>query len=149
MTLKDQLSDDLKDAMRRNDDRRKITIRGALAAIRNAEIAAGRQYDDAGVADVLRKEVKQRRDSIDAYQRAGRTDLVNNETAEMEILRAYLPQLLDRGQIAVIAREVIAEVGAAGPRDKGKVMGPLLKRLAGQAEGRDVNEVVSELLGGA
>jgi uncharacterized protein len=149
MTLKDQLSDDLKDAMRRNDDRGKITIRGALAAIRNAEIAAGRQYDDAGVADVLRKEVKQRRDSIDAYQRAGRTDLVNNETAEMEILRAYLPQLLDRGQIAVIAREVIAEVGAAGPRDKGKVMGPLLKRLAGQAEGRDVNEVVSELLGGA
>ena len=149
MTMKERLSEELKDAMRSRDETRKVTLRGAMAAIRNAEIAAGRLFEDNDVSEVLRREVKQRRDSIDEFQRGGRQDLVDKETAEMGILREYLPQSLNRAQIAVAAREVIAEVGAQGARDKGKVMGPLLKRLAGQAEGRDVNEVVSELLAGA
>jgi uncharacterized protein YqeY len=149
MTMKERLSEDLKDAMRSRDETRKVTLRGAMAAIRNGEIAAGRLFEDDDVSDVLRKEVKQRRDSIDEFQRGGRQDLVNKETAEMQILREYLPQSLERDQIAAEARQVIAEVGAEGPRDKGKVMGPLLKRLAGRAEGRDVNEVVSELLTGS
>lgn len=148
MTLKEQLSTDLKASMRGGDDQRKQTIRLAMASIHNAEIAAGRELDDAGVTEVVRREVKQRRDSIDEYQRAGRGDLAERENAELEILRAYLPQQLGRDEIAAAAREVIGEVGASGPRDKGKVMGPLLKRLAGRADGRDVNEVVTALLGG-
>src|SRR5205823_6495452 len=114
----------------------------------NAEIAARHELEDAGVTDVLRRELKQRRDSIAEYEKAGRADLVQRETAELDILRDYLPQMLSRDEVAAAAREVIAEVGASGPRDKGKVMGPLLKRLSGRAEGRDVNEVVSELLSG-
>lgn len=149
MTLKERLSDDLKQSMRAADEDRKRTIRLAMASIRNAEIAARKELDDAGVLDVLRREVKQRRDSIDEYRKAGRSDLVDREQGELAILQTYLPQMLNRDQITIAAREVIAEVGAAGPRDKGKVMGPLLKRLAGQAEGRDVNEIVTELLSGA
>jgi uncharacterized protein YqeY len=148
MALKEQLAADLKTSMRGGEEQRKQTIRLAMASIHNAEIAAGHELDDAGVAEVVRREVKQRRDSIDEYRRAGRDDLADRENAELEILRTYLPQQLSRDEIATAAREVIAEVGATGPRDKGKVMGPLLNRLAGQAEGRDVNEVVTALLGG-
>ena len=148
MTLKQGLSDDLKASMRSADEDRKRTIRLAMASIRNAEIAARHELEDAGVTDVLRRELKQRRDSIAEYEKAGRADLVQRETAELDILRDYLPQMLSRDEVAAAAREVIAEVGASGPRDKGKVMGPLLKRLSGRAEGRDVNEVVSELLSG-
>lgn len=148
MALKERLADDLKSSMRSADDQRKQTIRLTLAAIKNAEIAAGHALDDTGVIEVLRREVKQRRDSIDEYSRANRVDLVDRETAELEILRDYLPPQLSREEIAAAARDVISEVGASGPRDKGKVMGPLLRRLAGRAEGRDVNEVVSTLLAG-
>jgi uncharacterized protein YqeY len=149
MSLKERLNDDLRTAMRGGDNQRRNTIRLALSSIRNAEIAARKPFDEDGpVVDVLRKEVKQRRDSIGEFRNGGREDLVATEQAEMEVLLAYLPQTLDREQILAAAREVIAEVGATGVRDKGKVMGPLLKRLAGQAEGRDVDEVVSELLTG-
>src|SRR4051812_9489916 len=146
MTIKERLSDDLKSALRAADEDRKRTLRLAMASVRNAEIAAGRELDDAGVTDVLRKEVKQRRDSIEEFQRFGRDDLVQRESTELGILQDYLPQTMSRDEIAVAAREIIAEVGASGARDKGKVMGPLLKRLSGRAEGRDVNEVVTELL---
>lgn len=146
MSLKDRLNEDLRGAMRGGNQQRRDTIRLALSSIRNGEIAAGRQFDDAAVEEVLRKEVKQRRDSIDEFKKGGREDLVAHERAEIEVLRDYLPQTLDRSEIVAVARTVIAEVGAAGPRDKGKVMGPLLQRLAGKAEGRDVNDVVSELL---
>lgn len=175
MTLKDRLNDDLRSALRSGDEPRKTTLRGVIAAIRHAEDAAvkarltpaelnwegdaGREgdpprpertvtvsFDDDDVAEVLRRQVKQRHDSIEQFQRAGRGDLVEKESAELAILQEYLPRSMARDEIAAQARAVIAETGAAGPSDKGKVMPVIMKRLAGKAEGRDINAVVTELL---
>ena len=155
MTLKDQLSADLRDAMRAGDDVRKSALRMLITAIRNAEIppegsaATGRtELDDEGVLNVVRKEVKQRRDSIEMYSKANRPDLAATEEAEVAVLSAYLPQQMTREQIVVVAREVIARTGASGPADKGKVMPLIMGELRGKAEGRDINAVVTELLGG-
>lgn len=147
-TLKERLNADLHDAMRSNNDVRRSTIRLALADVHNAEIAAGHGFGDAEVEGTLKHQAKQRRDSIDEFEKAGRTDLVQKESAELEVLRSYLPETMSREEIRAIARAVIAETAASGPRDKGKVMGPLLKRIAGRAEGRDVNDEVTALLTG-
>ncbi len=95
---------------------------------------------------VLRRQVKQRQDSIEQFGKAGRTDLVDRETAELGILQEYMPRQMSREQIAVEARAVISETGATGPSDKSKVMPALIKRLQGKADGRDINAVVTELL---
>ena len=146
MSLKEQLSQDLRAALRGGEERRKETIRMVTAAVRNAEIAAGRELDDAGVLQVIQREVKQRRDSIEEFRKGGRQDLIDKEAAEIAILQAYLPAQIDREQVAAEARAAIAETGAAGPKDKNRVMPVLMKRLAGRAEGRLINEVVTELL---
>lgn len=196
MSIKDQLDDDLKDALRQNDDVRKTVLRGVLAEIKKADLpqtvehrrapgdtwesiaskhgvdaaALARAYEsapgepipdeaativvqlpkkelgDADLQALVAKQVKQRRDSIEAFEKAGRQDLADKEKAEIAILEKYLPAAMSREEIESEAKAVIAEVGASGPSDKGKVMSALMPKLAGRAEGRVINEVVSELL---
>ncbi len=148
MSLKEQFADDLKDALRQGDESRKTAIRLLMTAIKNAEVAAIRQFNDAEVLGIIAKQVKQRRESIEVFEKAGRQDLVDKEVAEMRVLDSYLPPAVGRDDIVAEARTVIGEVGARGPGDKGKVMSALMPRLAGRADGRTVNEVVTELLAG-
>lgn len=146
MSLKDQLANDLRDAMRARDETRKTAIRMVITAIKNAEVAAIKQLDDTEVLGVVAKQAKQRRESIDEYTKANRKDLADKEGAELKILEAYLPAQMSRAGVVQEARAVIAETGARGPGDKGKVMSALMPRLAGRAEGRLASEVVTELL---
>ena len=146
MSLKEQLANDLKDAIRQRDESRKIAIRMSISAIKNAEIERGAALSEADVLTIVSREAKQRRESIAEFEKADRRDLVEKERAELEVLQSYLPAHVSRDEIAEVAREVIAEVGAGGPRDKGRVMPVLIGRLAGRAEGREINEVVTELL---
>ena len=146
MPLKEQLAADLKDAMRQRDQRRRDVLRLTLAALHNAEIAVGGELDEAGILDVIAKEAKRRRESIEEFGKAGRQDLVEKEEAELAILSAYLPQQASRDEIVEAARQVIQETGASGPKDLGKVMPVLMQRFRGRADGREVNEIVRELL---
>ena len=144
--MKDQLSEDLKDAIRQRDEVRKTTVRMAMTAIKNAEVEARKPLDDQGVMAVLTKEAKQRRDSITAFKEADRQDLVDKESAELEVLEPYLPETMSRDDIIAAAKEAIVAVEATGPGDKGKVMSTLMPKLAGRADGREINEIVTELL---
>jgi uncharacterized protein len=157
MSLKDQLNADLREAMRASEETRKSTLRLLITAIRNAEIpaeganatSARVELDDSGVLNVIRREVKQRRDSIEAYSSANRKDLADKEQAELTILGTYLPAQMSRNEIEAVAREVIQRVGAGGQADKGKVMPVIMAELRDKAEGRDINAVVTDLLAGA
>ncbi len=144
--LKQKLSDDLKQAMRSGDTIKRGAIRMLMAAINNAEIARQAKLEDSDIFGVIAKEVRQHRESIEAFKQGNRQDLVDKEEAELAILQEYLPQQMTREEVVEAARKVIAEVGAEGPGDKGKVMPVLMAQLKGQADGREINEVVSELL---
>ncbi len=151
MDLREQLMDHLKEAMRQRDERRKTTIRSVIAALKKAETeldADGQRVhlDDAGILDLIAKQARIRQESIVEFRKGRREDLVAEEEAELAILQAYLPIQLTREEIEAEARQLIAEVGAAGPRDMGKVMKPLMDRLRGRADGSLVNQVVRELL---
>lgn len=155
MGLKEQLPEDLKSAMRAGDAVRRDVLRSLLTAISNTEIArvnvkdetASRQgLSDPDVLDVVQKQVKQRRESADEYRKGGRPALADREEAEAAILTAYLPAQMSRDEIAAEVRAVIAETGAAGPAGKAKVMPVVIGRLKGKADGRTINEVVTELL---
>ncbi len=149
MSLKEQLAADLKEAMRQRDELRRGVLRMTLAALHNAEIAAGGALDEAAGLKVLAKEAKQRRESIEEFRKGGRQDLVEREEGELAVLSAYLPQALSREEIVEAARQVIRETGASGAKDIGKVMPVLMERLRGRADGREVNEVARELLAGS
>jgi uncharacterized protein YqeY len=146
VSLKDKLSDDLKQALREGDDVRKRTLRVLIAAAHNAEIEKGETLDDSGTLAVIAKQAKQRRESAEEFRKGRRQDLVEREEAEAAVLDAYLPAAMSREEIVEAARKVIAEVGAQGPRDIGKVMPALVKQLAGRAEGGEISAVVRELL---
>ena len=144
--LKQKLSDDLKQALRQGDKVRRSVIRLVMAAINNAEIARQATLNDADIYGVIAKEIRQRKESIEAFKLGKRQDLVAQEEAELAILQEYLPQQMTREEIIAEARRVIDEVGAQGAKDKGKVMPKLIAQLKGRADGREINEVVTELL---
>jgi uncharacterized protein YqeY len=146
MTLKQQLQDDLKRAMREQDEVRKRTLRLALAAIKNKEVEVQRGLDDADVVAILQKEAKQRRETLDELRQVDRPDLVVSEQAELDVLIEYLPKQLGRDEIAELARQVISDLNADGPHQMGRVMGALMPQLKGQADGKLVSQVVRELL---
>lgn len=149
--LKQQIQADLKVAMRENDERRKVAIRQIVALIKNAEVEAradgrGGVLSDADILALIRREIKQHEESLLEARNAGRDDLVAEQSAELDVLRAYLPRQMSREEIADIARQVIAELGATSLKQQGEVMKALLPRVKDRAEGRLVNEVVRELL---
>ncbi len=144
--LKQKLMDDLKQAMRGGDKVRRSVIRLVMAAIGNAEIARKSALEDTDILGIIAKEVRQRRESIEAFRSGNRHDLVTQEEAELAILSEYLPQQMTREEIIVAARRVIEEVGAQEPADKRKVMPKLIAQLKGRADGREINAVVTELL---
>ncbi len=147
MPIKDQINADLTQALRAGDETRKTTLRLLLSVVHNAEIEKGEPLDDGGVLAVIAKQVKQRKESAEEFRRGNRQDLVDKEEAEAAILQAYLPPAMSREDIETAARKIIDEVGAQGPRDMGKVMGPLTAQLRGRADGKEVSEVVRDLLG--
>jgi uncharacterized protein YqeY len=144
--LKQKLTDDLKQAMRSRDTARRSAIRLLLAAVGNVEIARRGELEDSDILGVIAKEVRQRNESIAAFKEGNRQDLVDKEEAELVVLKEYLPQQMTRDEILEAARQVIADVGAQGPADKGKVMPRLIDQLKGRADGRDINAAVTELL---
>lgn len=145
--LQQKLMGDLREAMKSGDKVRLSVIRMVRAAVKNAEIAKQKDLDDSDILGVVSKEAKQHRESIAEFQKAGREDLVAKEEAELAVLLEYLPRQMSREEIVAAARQVIEETGARGPADKGKVMSKLIAQLKGKAEGREINEVVTELLG--
>jgi uncharacterized protein len=146
VNLKDRITEDMKTAMRAKDVARLGTIRLLLAAVKQREVDERIVLDDAQVVGVIDKLVKQRKDSIAAFAQAGRTDLVDKETAEMAVLEAYLPQRLSADQVAAEVRRIVGEVGAAGPGDMGKVMGAAKAQLAGKADMGMVSAAVKAAL---
>jgi uncharacterized protein len=146
MSLKDQINDDLKTAMKSGDKIRTQTLRSLKSAIKYAEIEAQADYDDSGVLGVIAKQAKQRRESIAEFEKGGRADLVAQEIAELTILEVYLPQQLSEEAIKAKAERVIAQLGATDARAIGQVMKQLMAELQGQADGKVVNQVVRQLL---
>ena len=146
MNLKTRLQEDMKDAMRAKDQAALSTIRLANAAIKQFEVDERAEADDAKIIAILSKMIKQRKDSAKIYSEAGRSDLADKENAETAILQRYLPQMLSAEEIQAAVAEALAETGAAGNADMGKVMGLLKSRLAGKADMGEVNRAVKAAL---
>jgi len=134
MSLKDRINEDMKGAMRARDTARLGTIRLLLAAMKQREVDERITLDDAAVTAIIDKMIKQRKDSISQFQAAGRSDLVEQESAEVAVLAAYMPAQVSEAEIAEQVQAAVVETGAAGPQDMGKVMGVLKSKLAGRAD---------------
>jgi len=146
MSLKDQINEDMKAAMRAKDAPRLLTIRGLLAACKQREVDERIVLDDAAVIGIIDKLVKQRKDSITQFAAGNRPDLVEKETAELQVLEGYLPKRLSADEIAAEVRDIVTELGAKGPGDMGKVMGAVKTRLAGKADMALVSAAVKKAL---
>ena len=148
MSLKDQITEDMKTAMRAKDSGRLGTIRLLQAEMKQKEVDERVTLDDAMVIAIVDKLIKQRKDSIDAFNKAGRQDLVDIEEAEMKVLQVYLPARLSADAVAAEVKAIVAELGASGPGDMGKVMGAVKQRLAGKADMGAVSAAVKAALAG-
>ena len=148
MPLKEQLVADLKVALQQKDASRALVIRYLRNAIQYREKDVGKELDEAAVMEILSRQVRERRESITAFEAGQRHDLVEKEKAELAILEAYLPEQLSQEQILDLARQVVTEVGATTIRDKGKVMSKLMPQIRGKGDGNVANEVVTQLLFG-
>jgi len=148
MTLKDQLNNAVKDAMRARDDLRKTTLRMALSAIKFAEVQKGGPLDEPDVLGILQKEVKSRHEAIEDARKANRPELEAAAHDEIAILQVFLPQSLTPLELEQLVRAAIAETGATSPREMGKVMGVLTPRTKGRADGKAVSDLVRQLLQG-
>lgn len=148
MQLKDRLRNEMADAMRSGDRERRDLLRLLVAAIKQEEVDSRQSLDDEGVLNVLRRQAKQRRETINDAYAAGRQDLVSQEEAELRLIEGYLPQMMSRDEIRTLAAETIAGLNASDLKSMGRVMGQLMPRLEGRAEGHVVSDVVRELLSG-
>ena len=146
MTLKAQITEDMKNAMRAKDSVRLGTIRLLLAAVKQREVDERVELDDAAVIAIVDKLIKQRKDSITAFTQASRMDLADIEAAEMTVLAAYLPQRLSADEVSAEVKAIVAELGATGPGDMGKVMAAVKTRLAGKADMGQVSAAVKAAL---
>ena len=148
MSMNDQVGADIAAAMKARDASRLSALRMLKAAVMNKSVEKGRDLEDAEVLQVVASLIKQRRDSIEQFAKAGRTDLVEKETTELKVLQAYLPAAATPEEIAAAVAEAIAETGASSPKDMGKVMKAVMPKLAGKnADGKTVNEAVRRKLG--
>ena len=146
MSLKERITDDMKAAMRARDAERLGTIRLLMAALKQKEVDERIELDDAAVVGIVDKLIKQRKDSVEAFQKAGRQDLADKEAAEIVVLQGYLPARLSPDEIKAEVRAIVAELGAKGPGDMGKVMGAVKSRLAGKADMGQVSAAVKAAL---
>ena len=145
-TMKDRLEEDIRNTMRARDRERLETLRFLKSQIQLTEKNNLKELDESGVTDVVAKQVKDRRESIEMFGQGGRADLVAKEEASLAILLEYMPEQLGEDEIEAIARQAIADVGASGPGDRGKVMGRIMPQVRGKADGSQVNAIVSRLL---
>jgi len=148
MSLKEQITEDMKAAMRAKDTERLGTIRLLTAAMKQKEVDERIELDDAAVIAIVDKMLKQRKDSIEAFEKAGRQDLADREIAEVKVLQAYLPARLSAEEVAAEVKAIVTELGAKGPGDMGKVMGAVKARLAGKADMGQVSAAVKAALAG-
>lgn len=147
MTLKEQLMADFKDAMKAKDEVKKNTISFARAAIKQYEVDNRQELDDEGIIAILSKQVKMRKDALSDFENAGRTDLADDYKAEIEILMNYLPEQMDESKIREVVQATAAEMGIeGGKQNMGKLIGAVMKKVKGLADGNDVRKVIQEFL---
>ncbi|HTY81946.1 MAG TPA: GatB/YqeY domain-containing protein [Dehalococcoidales bacterium] len=145
--LKKKLSEELKQAMKSGATVKRDTLRLLITAVNYAQSTSNKPFTDTDVLGVVAKEVKRHQESIDAFKKGNRPDLVAKEEAEMAVLQTYAPKQMSHDDVVAAAKEVIGTVGAKGPGDKGKVMQQLMPKLKGKADGKEINDVVTQLLG--
>ena len=146
MSIKTQLNESMKDAMKSGDEVRKRTVRMALAAVKQVEVDKRTELDDTAVMNLLQKEIKNRRESLEEARKANRPDLIEANEAEINVLQVFLPKAMPAEELRVIAQDAIAETGAASPSDMGKVMKVVMAKVAGRAPNDMVSATVRELL---
>jgi len=146
MGLKERIKQDLKDAMRAKNIAKRDTLRNITAAIKQIEVDERRELSDSDIEQILMKYAKQREDAKEQFAKGGRDDLVAKEEAELEIIKAYLPEPLSKEELEATLKEIIAEVGASSMRDMGKVMGVAKERIGSRADGAKISQVVKRLL---